>query len=160
MKKRWLAVLLTMAMCLSLLPNLAMAAEEEAKLYFYPMKESDEGTYAVTDSHLDVVSLSFGEELFGVFYYGTETAMEPVSEDDLDPSNPVRISSMNPSMLADDALEGYAVEFALRGTGEDYCVEYEDAKLEVLPQLPEVGLYKAAERSLENYLYGLTKQNT
>ena len=29
MKKRWFAILLTLAMCLSLLPSLAMAAEEE-----------------------------------------------------------------------------------------------------------------------------------
>jgi|GEM_PF-5207227 len=167
MKKRWLAVLLTMAMCLSLLPNLAMAAEEEVwtqpRLFMSaPDREDDLRVEPASNDFATSESFGLGQGRFEIFYFGTQESYEKVALKDLEFSGPIELEVIEEAEVG-TGLYGYVGRISGTGIGTgtvSYTVDGTDYTVTFEIGLPEFGIYSEQEPSAQSYLTELEYDGT
>ena len=168
MKKRWFAILLTLAMCLSLLPSLAMAAEEEVwsspRLFMSaPDRDGDLRVEPASNDFATSESFGLGQGRFEIFYFGTQESYEKVALEDLDFDGPIALEIIEEAEVG-AGLYGYVgrISGTAGGTGTvsysvdgvAYTVTFEIiAPEEEEPEpLVEPGLYSQPIMAPEYYL--------
>lgn len=168
MRKRWLAVLLAAAMCLSLLPSLAMAAEEEVwtqpRLFMSaPDREGDLRVEPASNDFATSERFGLGQGRFEIFYFGTQESYEKVALEDLDFDGPIAFEIIEEAEVG-AGLYGYVgrISGTAGGTGTvsysvdgvAYTVTFEIiAPEEEEPEpLVEPGLYSQPIMAPEYYL--------
>ena len=139
MKKRWLAILLTVAMCLSLLPF--TAAAEQNKLFMRFAMTDSNGKFTVsTRAPMDTYSLPFGYNATVIFYYGTEDNAQMVHMDDLALEN-LSLAPRPVERLASADLYGYVIRLYAGEVGNGIVTHKSTGATFTVNTTPDIELY-------------------
>ena len=167
MKRRWLAVLLAAAMCISLLPGLAVAAEEELwsepRLFMSsPDREGDLRVEPANNDFATSESFGLGQGRFEIFYFGTQESYEKIALEALVFDGPIALEVIEESEVG-TGLYGYVGRISGTGIGTgtvSYMVEGTEYTLTFEIEPPEFGIYSEQEATAQSYLTELKYDGT
>ena len=155
MKKRWLAVLLTLAMCLSLLPVTAVAEGESQLVMCEPDWDSESDRYIeeANKEYCVEENIALNSNNCKIFYFGSADDYAMIPFEDLTISGPIELEPVDETEVI-ESLNGFAcyitgTEF---GAGKvSYSVDGVSYSVTFQVVLPSWGIYSAAEATEANY---------